>query len=175
MIWLWFAAPFIHTPSQPPAERPWSVTFERREQMTRAGVWCSWEAESLVAGDLPIWSAEPPEEENWCKAPGESARMVDVLGSDGPYVSVRLTDWGCCPNRQTHVRCVTYDVRTGQPATMEAYDPKSWKWRSQRLEQIATKSYGGRLSWEPSAFVVGGGHLRVCATAGGEDVDIALR
>jgi hypothetical protein len=175
VIWLWFAAPFIHTPSQPPAERPWSVTFERREQMTRAGVWCSWEAESLVAGDLPIWSAEPPEEENWCKAPGESARMVDVLGSDGPYVSVRLTDWGCCPNRQTHVRCVTYDVRTGQPATMEVYDPKSWKWRSQRLAQISKRSYAGALSWEPSAFVVGGGHVRVCATAGGTDVDIALR
>lgn len=172
---LWLLAPFIHTKPSPPPPAKWEVTFARVEQMTRQGTWCAWEAESLVYDGKPIWSADAPEDESFCKAPFESARMVDVLGQDGPFLSVRLREWGCCPEEEAVTRCVTYDLRTGAPTTLEAYDPKHFEWRTKKLQRVLDKKHGGGWSVDPSAFVVGGGHVKVCATRGDEDIEVAIR
>src|SRR4051812_10621443 len=82
----------VHTPPHPPILGQWAVTTARREQMTRDGVYCAWEAESLSFADRPIWTADPPEGENWCHAAGEAARTVDVLAQDGPFLSTRLVE-----------------------------------------------------------------------------------
>ncbi|MDP2311056.1 MAG: hypothetical protein Q8P18_33860 [Pseudomonadota bacterium] len=172
---LWLIAPFVHTPPLAPPGPPWEVAFLRREDMTRQGVWCAWEAESLLYDGKPLWSAEPPEGEHWCLAPFEAARMVDVLGENGPYLSVRLTEWACCPDREAITRAVTYDLRTGVPTTLEAYDPRYFSWRTKRLQRILDRNHGGGWSVDPTAFVVDGRHVRVWATRGGEAIEIPLR
>ncbi len=172
---LWLLAPFVHTDPHPPPAARWEVTYVRKEDMTPEGVWCAWEAESLYYDGKALWSAAPPDGESWCRAPFEAARMVDVLGEDGPYLSVRLTEWACCPEREIVTRCVTYDLRTGAPATLEAYDPRSYTWRARRLKRVLDRKHGGGWSVEPGAFVVGGGHVRVCATRGDEAIEVALR
>jgi hypothetical protein len=143
------------------------VSFERREQMTQTGDWCSWEAESLAFDQLDLWTATPPDEENWCRAPGESSRTVDILGRDGPYLSVRLTEWSCCPDHAT-ARCVTYDLRTGQPATLEQYDEKH---AARRWERARAKVPAGYVL-TADAFVVGDRHVRFCAVRGDDVVEI---
>lgn len=174
-MFLWLTAAFVKTPPHPAPPAKWEVTYARVEQMTRKGVWCAWEAESLVYDGNAIWTAPPPEDESFCKAPFEAARMVDVLGQDGPYLSVRLTEWGCCPEREAVTRCVTYDLRTGEPTTLAAYDEKNWPWREKKLARVLEKKHGGGWTVEPSAFVVGGGHVRVCATRGDEDIEVPIR
>lgn len=172
---LWLLAPFVHTAPLPPPDAAWEVAFLRREEMTPSGVWCAWEAESLMYDGKPIWSAPPPEGDQWCSSPFEAARMLDVLGENGPYLSVRLTEWGCCPEHESIDRAVTYDLRTGQATTLEAYDPRSFRWRSKRLQRILDKKRGGGWTVDPSAFVVDGRHVRIWATRGQEAIEIPLR
>lgn len=172
---LWLLAPFIVTKPHPPPEGAWAVTYARVERMTPKGIWCAWEAESLAYDGTPVWTAEPPQDESFCQAPFEAARMVDKLGQDGPFLSVRLRDWGCCPEREAETRCVTYDARTREPTTLEAYDPKHYEWRAKKLQRVLDKKHGGGWSVEPSAFVVGGGHVRVCATRGDEVIEVPIR
>lgn len=172
---LWLLAPFIHTAPLPPPGAKWEVAFLRMEDMTPEGVWCAWEAESLLYDGKPLWSAEPPEGEQWCQTPFEAARTVDVLGENGPYLSVRLTEWACCPERESVVPAVTYDLRTGQPTTLEAYDLRHFDWRSKRLRQILDKKHGGGWAVDPAAFAVDGRHVRVWATRGAEVIEIPLR
>ncbi len=172
---LWLLAPFIHTPPHDPPPGRWEVTYVRAEAMTPAGTFCAWEAESLVYDGKAIWASDPPEDESFCKAPFEAARTVDVLGEDGPFLSVRFSDWGCCPEREQVTRCVTYDLRTGAPTTLEAYDPKRYAWRSKKLARVLEKKHGGGWSVEPGAFVVGGGHVKVCATRDGETLEVPIR
>lgn len=172
---LWLLAPFVHTPPHPPPPAKWEVAYTRAEQMTPAGVYCSWEAENLLYDGKAIWSADPPEDESFCKEPFEAARTIDVLGEDGPFLSVRFREWGCCPEREALTRCVTYDLRTATPTTLEAYDPKHYKWRAKKLQRVLDKKHGGGWSVEPSAFIVGDRHVRVCATRGDETIEVAIR
>ncbi|MDP2315541.1 MAG: hypothetical protein Q8P41_21765 [Pseudomonadota bacterium] len=172
---LWLIAPFVHTRPHPPPAAKWEVAFVRKEDMTPAGIWCAWEAESLYFDGKPVWAAEVPEGEQWCGAPFEFARMVDILGEDGPYLSVRLTEWGCCPDHEVVTRCVTYDLATHAPTTLEAYDPRWYTWRAKKLQRMLDRKDGGGWSVDPTAFVVDGGHVRVCATRGDEAIEIPLR
>lgn len=174
-MFLWLTGLFVKTPPHAPPPATWEVTYTRVEQMTRGGVYCAWEAESLVYDGKALWAAPPPEDESFCKAPFESARWVDVLGEDGPFVSVRLTELGCCPERDVVTRCVTYDVRIGEPTTMAAYDPKNAKWRAKKLTRVLDRRDGGGWTVAPEAFVVGGGHVRVCATRDEEDIEVPIR
>ncbi len=172
---LWILSPFVHTPPLPPPAGKVEVAFVRKEDMTPEGVWCTWEAESLFYDGTSIWAAAPPEEEHWCRTPFEASRTVDVLGQNGPFLSVRQSEWGCCPDAEIVTRCVTYDVRTGQPVTLAQYDPRSAKWRGKRLEKLLAKKDGGGWSAPPSAFVVDGAHVRICAERGDEAIEIPLR
>lgn len=172
---IWLMAPFIHTAPLPAPGARWEVAYVRKEAMTPDGVWCAWEAESLLYDGKPLWAAEAPEGEQWCRTPFEAARMVDVLGENGPYLSVRLTEWTCCPERESVVPARTYDLRTGEPATLEAYDPRHFTWRSKRLRRMLDKKDGGGWTVDPTAFVVDGRHVRVWATRGDETIEIPLR
>jgi hypothetical protein len=172
---LWLLAPFIHTPPHPPPDVKWQVSYARREEMTPDGTYCAWEAESLSYAGKPIWSEDPPEGESWCAAPFEASRWIDVQGEDGPFLSVELTDWKCCPDVETE-RCVTYDVRSGEPVTLEAYDPRHYAWRARRLQRaLDRRQDGGGWIVDPTGFLVGGGHVRVCATRGAESIQIPVR
>ncbi len=173
---IWLLAPFVHTPPHAAPAAPHTIVYERREEMLPDGVYCAWEAESLWADGKPIWSVAAPEGEHWCQQPFEFARVVDVLGQDGPFLSVRLTEWGCCAEHEQVVPCRTYDLRTGAPATLEAYDPRHAAGRLRRLRRLlARRDDGGGWEVDPSAFRVGGGHVRVCAARGDERIEVALR
>jgi hypothetical protein len=172
---LWLLAPFVHTPPSPPPDKKWQIAYERREDMTPDGVYCAWEQESLSYDGAPIWTADPPEGEQWCTTPFESARWIDVRGEDGPYLSVRLHELGCCPDHEEQ-RCVTYDVRTGDPITLEQYDPRHYAWRGRRLQKALARLGGaGEWSVDPTAFLVDGGHVRACATRGPETIEVRVR
>lgn len=152
----------VHTPPHAPLPGTAAVELVRREQMTRHGEYCAWEAENLTFEGRPIWYEEAPEGESWCLAPGgESARVVDLLGQDGPYLSAKLEEWSCCPEVTT-VRCVTYDLRTGEPATLEQYDPRH---AERRWEKARKRVPAGAVVLR-DAFVVGDGHVRFCAFQG---------
>lgn len=161
----------VHTPPHEAVPGAPTVAFARREQMTRDGAWCAWEAESLSFDGRPLWVADAPGEESWCRAPGgEASRVVDVLGRDGPFLSVRLTEWGCCPDHAVS-RCVTLDVRTGEPTTLEAYDPRHAERRWSRAVRDAPPGF----TLSPDAFLVGDRHVRFCAMRGEEMAEVPVR
>lgn len=153
----------VHTPPHPPVAGTPAVELVRLEQMNAHGEYCAWEAENLVFEGRPIWSVASPDEENWCRSPGEQARWIDILGQDGPFLSATLHEEACCPEA-TSVRCVTWDLTTGEPATLAQYDPR---WAERRWEKAQAKVPAG---WEifPDAFAVGDGHVRFCAFRGEE-------
>jgi hypothetical protein len=124
---------------------------------------CAFESESLRFGALSLWEEEAPPAEGWCRAPFEHARTVDVLGQDGPYLSVRQTTRDCCPAVETSA-CVTYDVRSALPVTLRQYDPRL---ADQRLAR-ATAQLPAGFTLERDAFLVGDGHVRFCARRGAE-------
>jgi hypothetical protein len=171
----------IHTRPHDPIDGAWRVDTRARRQLTWGGVFCAWEAEDLSFSGQPLWSAPPPDRvdgehnEEWCEDGGESGRMVDVTGQDGPFLSTRLREVGCCPERTT-VRCVTWDLRTRVPTTLEAYDEKHAEWRRKKLDRIVTgdPSLAGWVI-EPQAFLVRDGHVAFCAVKGDEVREVAVR
>ena len=171
---LWLTGLFVRTPPQAPPEGQWAVHTDRVEQMTPRGVYCAWEAESLLYAGTPIWGDTPPEDESFCKAPSESSRTVDILGQNGPYLSVRLWEWSCCPDREQTVSCRTYDLRTGTPVTLEAYDPKSYAWRAKKITRVLARK-GGGFTVAPTSFRVDGKHVQLCVTRGAEKFEISIR
>jgi hypothetical protein len=171
---LWLLAPFVHTPPHP-VEGRWQIELVRIEQATASGRPCVWEAEQLTYEGRAVWVATPPGDESFCRAPGEAARMVDVLGEDGPFLSVRLEERRCCPERVEVTPCVTYDLRSGTPVSLEAYDPDRFDWRSKKLTRVLERRHGGGWTAEPWAFVVDRGHVRVCATRGDERLEVPIR
>ena len=130
---------------------------------------CVYEAESLRFGERPLWEEEPPPAEGWCRAPFEHARTVDLLGQDGPYLSVRQATRDCCPDAET-VACLTYDVRSALPITLRQYDPRL---ADQRLAR-ATAQLPAGFTLDRDAFLIGDGHVRFCARRGAEILLIAV-
>jgi hypothetical protein len=94
---------------------------------------------------------------------------VDVLGRDGPYVSVLLTEWACCPD-QTTARCGTLDVRDGHWATLDEYDDRHAAKRWDKAREKAPD-----LPLDRDAFVVGDGHVRFCVVQDGGLVQVQVR
>jgi hypothetical protein len=140
-----------------------SVAVNWREQERDDGA-CTYETEDLRFGALDLWvDPEPPPAEPSCREPYERARTVDVLGQDGPYLSVRLGTRDCCPERRT-AACVTYDVRSGLPITLRQYDPRRADGRLARAQALVPDGY----TLSRDAFAVGGGSVRFCAFRGDE-------
>ena len=159
----------VRTPPHDPVDGAPVTRTERREQMSHDGDWCSWEAESLYFGERALWAVDTPDDDGgWCETPGESSRMVDVLGQDGPYLSVKLTEMGCCPDHDA-VRCFTMDMRTGAAITLEEYDSR----RAERRWEQAQKSAVPGL--DRGAFVVGDGHVRFCVVHGPDVAFVPVR
>lgn len=131
-----------------------AVTWREEEREDGA---CTYEAEDLRFGAYDLW-VDPDPPPSSCQAPFARARTVDVLGQDGPYLSVRVRTQACCPDRRT-VDCVTYDVRSGLPIRLRQYDPRLADARAARADTLVPEGFTLRAD----AFVVGGGHVRFCA------------
>lgn len=158
----------VHTPPHDAPAGAWKKEFVRREEMRRSGDYCAWEAESLTYGGAPVWSAEPPLGENWCGTPAEQSRMFDVVGQDGPFLSTRTTESGCCPDRSV-TACVTWNLETKLPATLVEYDERRAEKRWAKAKELAAgPGYSGLTLSENSFVVAPGGHVAFCAvpTAG---------
>lgn len=153
----------VHTPPHDALAGTWKKEFVRREEMRHDGDYCAWEAESLTFDGAAIWSAEPPVGENWCGTPAEQSRAFDVVAQDGPFLSARTTEWGCCPDRSV-AACVTWNLATKQPATLLEYDEhraeKRW---AQAQALAAAPAYAGFTVSEDSFVLSPGGHVAFCA------------
>lgn len=157
----------IHTPPHDPVEGTWTKEFVRLEEMRANGDYCSWEAESLMYGGAALWSVAPPIGENWCGTPAERAQYFDVLGQDGPFLSIRTQEIGCCPERSAST-CVTWNLSTGKPATLMEYDERRAEKRWQKAQDIATApAYAGLTIAEDTFVVKPGGHVAFCAAPHG--------
>lgn len=156
----------IHTPPHPPLPTPHRVELVRREESLPDGRACLWEAENVAWDGVAVWVAEPPEGDGWCEAPREAARMVDVLGQDGPFLSVHLRTFECCPERWDE-RWLTWDLRTGAAATLEAYDERLAARRWERaLRQVERDPSLRGWVLDRDAFLVGDGHVSFVAVHG---------
>lgn len=158
----------MHTPPHPPAPSPWTMDLVRRAEALPDGTGCVWEAENLSYGGAPVWAEPGPEGEGWCEAPGEEARLVDVLGQDGVFLSVRLRTFRCCPEVWEE-RWLTWNLATGAPATLEQYDERLAERRWARLQRLQARD-PTLAGWDLARdrFVVGDGHVRFVALRGGE-------
>ena len=172
MIWLLAC---MHTPPHPPVDLKPAVTLERREFTDADGQYCAYEAESLFFGTQSLWSQEPPDAPNGCRPPGEQSRIVDVVGQDGQYVSAILREWGCCP-QVVQLRCVTFDGLTGQPVTLDTYDPKHAEKRQIRADKLWERM-GAPAGYvlDRDSFLVGKGHVTFCAINGEQLKEIKVR
>ena len=158
----------VHTPPHAPVEGTWKKEFVRREEIQAGGDYCSWEAESLTYAGTPLWSAEPPEGENWCGTPADQSRYFDVLGQDGPFLSIRTQESGCCPDH-SDAACVTWNLQAGRPATLVEYDERRAAKRWAQAQAIAAApGFAGYTIAQDAFVVVPGGHVAFCAapTAG---------
>ena len=157
----------IHTAPLPVVEGKARVEHVYREFADPVeGGWCSYDAESLFFGQTPLWWEEPPDAPNGCRPSGEVSRLVDIYGQNGPYLSVVLREWGCCPE-QKRVQCVTYQVQTGQPVDITAYDEK----HAQKRQIKAQKEWERRgapqgYTLQPESFLIDGSHVIFCAISG---------
>lgn len=153
----------VHTPPHDLVSGEWKKEFVRREEMRKDGTFCSWEAESLVYDGVPVWSAQPPAGQNWCGTGDEESRYFNVIGQDGPFLSVQTVETGCCPERSV-AACVTWNLTTGKPATLTEYDEKhaAKRWLAARVA-LAASPWEGYLLVPDAFLVVEGGHVAVCA------------
>jgi hypothetical protein len=141
----------IHTPRhEPPAEGALTRGSVRRESWAPDGTLCVWEDERLEFAGRMLVSHEEPQGDAWCAVSEEAAWAVDELGQDGPYVSLVLRDLVA-----RTARCVTLDVRTGQPITLAEYDERHAERRWERAQRAAK-------GLDPGAFLVGDRHIRFC-------------
>jgi hypothetical protein len=128
-------------------------------------------------------------------APGAPRGVqVDVVGRDGPYVSTVLRVEGTPPERAPDPRvevlardvdgvppwartpdlalapsggvaCRTWDVRTGLPVSLAAYDAGRAARRWARALRTTGEDAPAR-GLDPGGFVVGDGHVRFCLRDG---------
>lgn len=171
----------VHTPPHDPVPGRWELHTERRERITPDGTWCSWEAENLSYDGRPVWTQEPPDlveghhNEDWCGTGGESARMMDVVAQDGPFLSTRVRTLACCPPEET-VACVTWDLRTAAPARLPDFDEKRAASRWERLQRaLAADPTLAGWTFAPDAFLVDGGHVRFCGVRGAEVREVRVK
>ena len=163
MIPLLVALACVHTPPHDPIAGAWQKDFARKEEMRASGDYCSWEAESLVYDGRRIWGADPPDGENWCGTPSEVSLAFDPLLQDGPFLSSRTEELGCCPARAT-MQCVTWNLMTGKAATLVEYDDKRAETRWEEAQAIAAgPGWEGYRITQDEFLLVEGGHVAFCA------------
>ena len=144
-----------------------------------------WEAEQLWFSQQALWVEELPEAPNGCRPPSDRVRLVEVAGQDGPYLSVVLRESDCCgadggtdgagdaegdaEGSGGRLLCRTYDVRTGEVATLREYDRSRADRRLARLDRLWRRQ-GSPAGFvlEEDAFLVDGGRVRFCAIHGDE-------
>ena len=153
----------MHTPPHEPAPGVLARSTVRHESWAPDGTACTWEDERVDFGGRTLVSHEAPDGQAWCKATEEQAWGVDVMGQDGPYVSLALRDLVA-----RTVRCVTLDVRSGQPVSLAEYDEK----HAQRRWEKAQRAKPGL---DPAAFLVGDRHVRFCAIAQDEVILVPVK
>lgn len=130
-------------------------------------------ADGSSVGDKALWQDEVPEGEGWCAEAMERASMVDIVATDGPFLSTRESTFSCCPEVRT-LRCVTRDVRSGEIATLEMYDAKHAD-RRWRHAQRAAISLPAGFVLDRQQFLIGGGHIIFCAIRGDEMMPIPVK
>jgi hypothetical protein len=145
----------VHPPPPPPPPvGAVEVRTVRVEGTTPEGRLCLWESEDLYVDGRPLWVGDPPGGEAWCEVPSESARMVEPMGHEGPFLSMTRTEW---TTEGATTECLTVDVRTGARATLEDIDPERAAERWDRA-----RGRGARRD----AFVLRDGHVAFCLVSG---------
>ena len=133
---------------------------------------CLWEAEQLWFNAQALWVEERPDAPNGCRPPSERLRQVEIVGQDGPYLSVILRTSDCCSGEggpAIESICRTYDVRTGEPVSLRAYDRSRADRRLARLDRLWRRQGApAGFTIAEDSFLVGGGGVNFCAIKGEE-------
>lgn len=122
---------------------------------------CTWEEESLWYGPNRLVGTDPPEGES-CGGIGDHWQTLDIVGSNGPFLSVERA-WGvCCPDRSDR-ELLTWDVVNGRPISILEYDEK---WGEKRLawarKAVERGHYPGLADpneVDPARFFIRGSHV----------------
>lgn len=163
MIWLLACA---HTPRHPAFTGGWDKRVTSHAEFV-GDEYCSFEQEALWVDAQPLWALPEPEpEQNWCVASREDARWFDVVDQDGPFLSIRLTERGCCPQAETEA-CLTWNLAERRPATLVEYDPERAEERF-AAARTALDRLGPGWIFDPQAFLVSRGHVGFCVRRGDE-------
>lgn len=172
---VWLLAGCLRTPLSAPVEGAARVEVEEVSYVNPQGRACMWEAEQLWFGDQALWVEERPDAPNGCRPPSEHIRQVEVAGQDGPYLSVILRVSDCCgegskgADPTVETICRTYDVRTGEPVPLRAYDRARADRRLARLDRLfRQQDLPAGYAIAEDAYLVGGGRVQFCAVRGGE-------
>lgn len=159
----------IHTPALPSPGVEVSVSLATLEgRPDDEGRACTWAEEALVADGARLLGGEPPEA---CAPLTDRWQTVDVLGRNGPFVSVVVETGGCCPPVR-QARCATFDVVNRREVTVTEYHEKV---ASRRLRRAATEAarLGVVTPLDEAQFLVRGQHVTFCAwTPSGARVDV---
>jgi hypothetical protein len=165
----------IHTPPHEPVPGSPQLRLSEQSFMDPDGRYCSWASEDLWFEVTALSVVEPPDAPNGCRPPGEYSHFVELSGQDGPYVSAVVSEWGCCPEQKS-LRCVTWDVRTGQEVSQDVYDEKNALRRQIRAQKIWERMGSPEgYTLDPKSFLVGGSHLTFCAIRGEDLLRIEVR
>ncbi|MBM4390609.1 MAG: hypothetical protein FJ090_05765 [Deltaproteobacteria bacterium] len=167
MMW-WLALACIHTPVLDPVAVPVATHVRRLESPPdEQGRTCSWEEEWLLAGAERLVGADEPEA---CEVLADHWQTVDVLGQNGPFVSVLVESGGCCPVQRA-ASCQTWDLVNRVAVSVHHYDPRAAVRRWRRAESIAAERGAGAL--DPMQFYVRGRHVTFCTwDPAGRRVDV---
>lgn len=152
----WLLLGCMHTPPSPPWPESVAVRVESREgRVGEEGRTCFWEEESLWVGGRRILGEAPPDAEDWCRAPTDHWRTIDIVGQDGRYISLLTED---SEGRRT---CGTLDLATGAEATLTEYDAKLAARRARRAERLLAK-HPAAAGFQADRFLLRAGHVRFC-------------
>lgn len=167
MMW-WFTLACIHTPAFDPVAVPVATPTHRVESLPdEEGRTCTWEEEWLLGGAERLLGADVPEA---CDVLADHWQTVDLLGQNGPFVSVLVETGGCCPEVRA-AACQTWDLVHHVPVSVHDYDPARAERRWRRAEAIAAERGVGAL--DPLQFYIRGTHVTFCTwDAEGRRVDV---
>jgi hypothetical protein len=162
----------MKTPPMPAYAGRAEVVLASAELSKPDGTACLVEVETLRWGGRVLSTAELPEGDAWCPTSGEIAHLVEIAATDGPLVSARLEDQGCCPP-DIRSRCATFDARTGREISLDEYDARRAERRWRRAGQLVAKRLPG-VTLDRAEFWIGGGHVTFCGRRDGALVPVRV-